>query len=598
MSKNNWSRQRLDDLRNELKALHLDGIIIPRVDEFQGEYVPPSSERLAWITAFTGSAGTAVILADKAVLFTDGRYTLQAGEECDGSLFDVCHAIDCPLTDWLSDHLSAGQKIGFDARLTSSHQQAGLSRACKKAGGELIPLEENPIDKIWQDRPDPPTALAVPYDETLAGQTSADKRQDIAKAIAAEGQDAVVLTAGDSVNWLLNIRGADVPFTPFVLAHAILHKDATVDLFLDPDKTSPQLKDHLGPAVRIHPPGIILSALDRLGTDKQVIGIDPAVTPYAFVERLKAKGATLSPSDDPCQLPKACKTAAEIKGMEAAHLRDGLALVKFLHWLDENAAGGTLTEMTAADRLEAFRRESDLLQDLSFPTISGAGPNGAIVHYRVDDGSNRPLEQDSLYLVDSGGQYLDGTTDVTRTIAIGKPPADAVRHFTLVLKGHIALSRAIFPVGTTGTQLDILARHALWQAGLDYDHGTGHGVGAYLSVHEGPQRISKAASKVALQPGMILSNEPGYYKTGAYGIRIENLVRVTTVPTPTDGDRDMLGFIPLTLAPIDKRLIDPSLLTPDETRWLDDYHKTVFEKLAPQLGGGCRDWLQQATAPL
>ncbi|WP_417517200.1 aminopeptidase P family protein [Minwuia sp.] len=584
---------RVEALRAELSKRGVDGFIIPRNDEHFGEWVPASAERLAWLTGFTGSAGMAIVLHDRASIYIDGRYTLQVRDQVDTGIFETRHVSDEPATAWLREALSKGQKLAFDPWL---HTEAGLKRlgaAAGAAGAELYALDSNPVDAIWEDRPAPPTEPVVPHDVKFAGVPHDRKRAEIAESLRDQGHDAAVLTLPESIAWLLNIRGSDVPRTPLPLSFAILHADATVDLYIAPAKLSSETRTHLGPDVSLHAPEDFLEGLDGL-TGKAVL-VDGATAVAAVTQRLKTADARLTMGTDPTALPKARKNATEISGTRAAHIRDGVAVTKFLAWVDAHEPG-TLDEISAADRLEQFRREDNLMRDLSFDTISGSGPNGAIVHYRVTPDTNRTLGDGELFLVDSGGQYLDGTTDITRTIAIGEPSAEMKDRFTRVLKGHIALARARFPKGTSGSQLDTLARLPLWEAGIDFDHGTGHGVGSYLSVHEGPQRISKLPSNVALEPGMIVSNEPGYYKTGAYGIRIENLVTVTEVETP-DGERPTLGFETLTQAPIDLRLVDLSLMDETERDWLNSYHAGVREKLAP-LAGDAATWLEDATRPV
>jgi Xaa-Pro aminopeptidase len=586
---------RLTALRHELAAQSLDGFLIPRADEHQGEYVPARASRLHWLTGFTGSAGMAVVLQDRAAIFVDGRYTLQVRQQVDMTLFEALHLIDQPPAEWLPGAVKSGARIGFDPWLHTMDQTERMRTALTGAGAELIPLTVNPLDSVWQNQPPAPLGPVRIQPDDLAGRSSADKRADLAASLNRQMTDTVVLTNPDSLAWLLNIRGCDVPRTPFALGFALLHRDGTVDLAMDSRKILPETRRHLGNGVRLHPPAAFLTLLDGQ-KDRRVL-VDPVWTAAVIADRLSAAGATLVRGADPCLLPKACKNPVEIAGSTAAHVRDGAAMVEFLHWLDDAAADGSLTEIAASDRLEACRRATGKLRDLSFDSISGAGPNGAIVHYRASPATERRLTPGELYLIDSGGQYQDGTTDITRTIAIGTPSAEQIRHVTLVLKGHIALSTAIFPVGTTGSQLDVLARLPLWQAGLDYDHGTGHGVGSYLSVHEGPHRVSKAPNSIALRPGMILSNEPGYYKTGAYGIRIENLVHV--IPVSVAGaERQMLGFETLTLAPIDRRLIAADLLTPDERDWLNRYHARVRDTLTPLVSKTAAVWLAAATAPL
>jgi len=604
----NAARASLDDaetpgdpialLRDELKTRGIDGFVVPRADEHQGEYVPLCAARLAWISGFTGSAGSAVILANQAALFVDGRYTLQAATEVAGRPIEVVHLTDQTPDAWLAQTLQEGQKLGFDPKL---HTRAGAKRlaaACVKAGAELVPVTPNPLDAVWTTQPPPPIAPVVAHDIAFAGQSAAEKRTALADELAKQSVDAAVISMPDSIAWLLNLRGGDVGYSPLPLSFAVLKKDAAVDLFVDPRKLDPGLDHHLGNGVAVHPPDALGEALKALGAAGATVQADPITASEWIFQALETGGARIVEATDPCALPKAIKNQTELDGTRAAHRRDGAALTRFLRWLDTTAADGSCTEIQAANRLEDFRRAGDHFRGLSFPTISGAGPNGAIVHYRVTPETDRPLEPGSLYLVDSGAQYLDGTTDVTRTVAIGTPSDEMRDRFTRVLKGHIAIATARFPTGTTGGQLDTLARYALWQAGLDYDHGTGHGVGSYLGVHEGPQRISKAGGGIPLKPGMIVSNEPGYYKTDGYGIRIENLVTVIACDRPAGGERDLLGFETLTHAPIDRTLVDTTLLTPDEVAWLDGYHATVRTLLTPLVDGDEAAWLAKATAPL
>ncbi len=597
MDTSKGTARRLAALRAELARRRLHGFVVPRADEHQNEFVPPHAERLAWLTGFTGSAGVAVVLAEKAAIFTDGRYTLQVRREVDPALFAPLHIGETPPHDWLARELGEGQRLGFDSRLHTIDGAARLAEACRRAGADLVACEENPLDAVWDDdRPPPPTAAVEPYGAERAGRTSEAKRQDIAALLTEQRQDAAVLMAPDSIAWLLNIRGGDIPFTPLPSCMAIIHADAAVDLFLDLAKSSAALEKHLGPRVRLHDAAAFGEALAALGRRGARVRVDPAITSHWVARRLEDAGATLERAPDPCALPKARKTAEELEGARRAHRRDGAALCRFLAWLAGNAAAG-ITETQAAETLAEMRAGNDLFRGLSFPTISAAGANGAVVHYRSGPDSDRRLEPGSLYLVDSGAQYLDGTTDVTRTVAVGTPGETERRAFTLVLKGHIALATARFPKGTTGSQLDVLARQFLWRNGLDYDHGTGHGVGSYLGVHEGPQRISKAGNTVALERGMIVSNEPGYYREGAFGIRIESLVAVTA--DHQDGDeRDMLAFETLTLAPIDRSLIEPALLTEDEKAWLNAYHRRVRDDIGPLLDPDSLAWLEAATRPL
>ncbi len=586
---------RLAALRGELKKSGLDGLIVPHADEHQGEYMPARAKRLAWLTGFTGSAGLAVVLSDAAAVFVDGRYTLQVQGQVDESLYVIRHLTEEPATGWIAETLPKGAHLGYDPWLHTKRDVERWRRASEKSGATLVASDKNPIDAVWTDQPPPPLAPVVPHAIQFAGRASADKRRDLARTLAKNGLDAVVLTASESIAWLLNIRGGDVRRTPLPLSFAIVGADAGVDLFIDPRKLAPGLGEHLGDDVRPAPREAFGPALDRLGGAGKAVGLDPDTSPFWTFDRIRRAGGRIVEGADPCLLPKARKNAVELDGARAAHRRDGAAVVRFLAWLDLEAPDGRLTEIEAAEKLESLRRENDHYRGPSFDTISGAGPNGAIVHYRVGPKTNRRLEPGFLYLVDSGGQYLDGTTDVTRTIPIATPSAEMRRRFTLVLKGHIALAVARFPAGTTGPQIDTLARRPLWAEGLDYDHGTGHGVGSYLGVHEGPHRISKAPNRVALEPGMIVSNEPGYYKTGEYGIRIENLVTVVGVAAPDGADKDLLGFETLTLAPIDLRLVDAAILSADEIAWLDEYHGRVRDVLLPLLDVDTARWLARAT---
>jgi Xaa-Pro aminopeptidase len=592
-----WTAARLTAFRAELARQGLDGFVLPRGDEHQGEYVPPRAERLAWLTGFTGSAGAAIIMADRAAIFIDGRYTLQVRQQVDTALFEPRHLVDEPPHDWLAEHARKGMRIGYDSWLHTVDGLARLRGAAAEAGAELIAVERNPVDAVWENQPPDPVAPVRPHDERFAGRSAADKRAEIAAKIASAGYAAAVITAPDSLAWLLNIRGADVPHTPLPLGFAILHADGAVDLFMDRRKLVPSVIPHLGNHVKVEPRAAFGPALDRFGARARVL-VDAATGATWINDRLKKAGAEIVRGQDPCALPKACKNNVELQNTRNAHVRDGVAVTRFLAWLAAEAPGGKLTELAAAARLLEIRSAGDNFRDTSFTTISGAGANGAIVHYRATEASNARIAPDMLYLVDSGAQYLDGTTDITRTVAIGAPTPEQRDRFTRVLKGHIALATARFPKGTSGSQLDALARASLWQAGVDYDHGTGHGVGSYLSVHEGPQRISKVPNTVALLPGMIVSNEPGYYKTGAYGIRIENLVAVCELDAPAGAERPLLGFETLTLAPIDRTLVDPSLMTPSELAWLDAYHLRVRQTLMPLVDPATALWLDAVTRPI
>ncbi len=593
---------RLDALRKQLAKDGLDGFVIPISDEHMSEYVGSYAQRLEWLTGFGGSAGTAVVLADKAAIFVDGRYTLQVRDQVDGKLWSYESVPQTSVAVWLGEHAPQGARIGYDAWLHSRGWADSVAMALKPRDAKLVPVARNPVDAVWEDRPAPSLAPAVPHADAHAGKSAHEKRADVAEWLAAKGLDAAVVTALDSVAWLLNIRGSDVDRTPVALSFVIAHADGTADLFIAPEKVTANLTAHLGNAVRVQPRDAFVPALEAL--QGRTVAVDPERAVAAVFHALEGAGAKIIAITDPVILPKAIKNPVEQAGHRAAQARDGAAIARFLHWVGEEAPKGHVTELSAADRLQAFRAEGGLLKDLSFDTISGAGPNGAVVHYRVSEETSRTLEPNSVYLVDSGGQYVDGTTDITRTVWIGPdaPPAGIKDRFTRVLKGHIALARAVFPKGTAGSQLDSFARQFLWNAGLDYAHGTGHGVGSFLSVHEGPQRIAKAAGGQAgtgqeLLAGMILSNEPGYYKTGEYGIRIENLVLVERREI-AGAEGDFFGFETLTFAPIDRTLVDVALLTPEERAWFDGYHQQVRAVLAPQLMGADLMWLEAACAPL
>ena len=584
-------------IREAMAQQGLDGFLVPHEDEHQNEYLPAANDRLAWATGFTGSAGAAVILKDKAAVFVDGRYTLQVRDQVDAGLFEIRDLVEGGVPAYLETATAQGQKIGYDPRLHSPDALARLKEAAAKAGANLVAVNDNPLDRAWgQARPAQPTAPVVPHPAEFSGEESNAKRARVGQAVAARGGDAAVLTAPSTIAWLFNVRGGDVIRSPLPLGQAILNKDGTARLFLDPAKVTPDLPAWLGNQVRLETPDDLPAALAEL-KGKSVV-VDPAQSSAWYFDTLAEAGATVIRADDPCALPRACKNAVEIQGSRNAHIRDGAALTRFLHWVATEGQLNPPDEITAVTRLEGFREATGALKDLSFDTIAGAASNGAIVHYRPTERLNKRTEAGSLLLIDSGAQYLDGTTDVTRTVAIGEPTAEMRERFTLVLKGHLALAGIRFPAGTTGSALDILARHALWMHGLDYDHGTGHGVGSYLGVHEGPQRIAKAPNAVALRPGMILSNEPGYYKEGGYGIRIENLQVVTEAAQIPGGERPMLGFETLTLAPIDRRLIDRDLLSPDERAQLDAYHARVRDVIGPLVDPDVRSWLTDATAPI
>lgn len=589
------SMDRINRLRSLLPELRVDAVLVPRADEHQGEYVPASAERLKWLTGFSGSAGIAAITRRAGALFVDGRYTVQARSQVSKEL-EILQVPEARLSDWLRQKLRPGAAVGFDPRLHTVSEIERLTEALADRNVKLKPLARNPVDRIWgAERPPAPMGKVRPHPLKYAGRAAEDKIAEIQKALKADGQDAVVLTLPDSIAWLFNIRGSDVQHNPVALAFAIVPAQGKPELFIAQEKLDAEAKAHLAFA-RISEPEALGAKLGQLKAAGKRVRLDPNTASW-WIARQLGGPQRIARAQDPCILPKARKNEVEIKGARAAHLRDGAAVVRFLAWLDREAPGGRLDEITAARKLEEFRAETKALLDISFDTISASGPNGAIVHYRVTEATNRRLKSGELYLVDSGGQYLDGTTDITRTIAIGRPSAEMRERYTLVLKGHITIATARFPRGTRGIDLDAFARRALWEKGLDYDHGTGHGVGSYLSVHEGPQSISRRGMAV-LEPGMIISNEPGYYKEGAYGIRLENLVLVTKPEKVPGGDREMMSFETLTLAPFDRRLIKVDLLTPAEITWVDDYHARVRQMLAPQLNAEDRSWLEAATAPL
>ena len=583
---------RLAALRKVLTREGLAGFIVPRADAHQGEYVAASDMRLAWLTGFTGSAGFCIALQDKAGVFIDGRYTLQVRDQVDLKCFTPVPWPDTQPADWLLENLTGGGVIGFDPWL---HTAGEIAKIEKRLAGSNITLRRcaNLVDEIWQDRPAPPRELMVPYPADLAGKTHAQKRAEIAAGLRKQGRRAAVITLPDSIAWLLNTRGTDLGQTPVALAFAILGDDGHVSLFMDPAKADDTLRDHLGNAVSISPPEAFAPALEALSGP---VLVDANSAPLWVSDRLKSAGISIENARDPVVLPKAVKNPVEIDSTRHAHLRDGAAMAEFLCWIDSLGDDPQVSEIEVAQKLESIRAASGELRNISFDTICGSGPNGAIVHYRVNTDSNRQIVNGDVLLVDSGAQYLDGTTDITRTMAIGTPPQEAIHAFTLVLKGMIAISRQRFPNGLSGRDLDPLARMALWSEGMDYDHGTGHGVGVFLSVHEGPQRISRI-SEEKLQAGMILSNEPGYYREGAFGIRIENLIVVQQAAALGD-KRDMLEFETLTWAPIDRRMIDVNLLTTAERDWLNDYHTETLTKIAPLCSPEVAAWLKQACAPL
>lgn len=597
---------RLAALREELKRRGLDGFVVPISDEHMSEYIGGYAQRLAWLTGFGGSAGSAVVLADKAAMFVDGRYTIQVREQVDGNLYDYCLVPKVSMGRWIADNAPAGAKIGFDPWLHTKGWADQVGKALARKGSELVAVESNPVDSVWDDQPEPSTAPALVHADEHAGRSSAEKRAEVADWLKREGYDAAVVSALDSIAWLLNIRGTDVERTPVALSYLIAHSDGTAELFIAPEKVTPELEKHLGNAVTIRARSEFDGALSAM--KGKTVSVDPDFGVAAIFRLLEEGGATPVAERDPVILPKAIKNPVEQEGHRKAQERDGAAVARFLHWLSVAAPQGGETELSAAAKLQEFRQATGLLKDNSFDTISAAGPHAAIPHYRVDEDSNLPIEPGSVFLCDSGGQYLDGTTDITRTVWIGTPDGSAAPsaeqkdRFTRVLKGHIAIDRAVFPQGTNGSQLDAFARQFLWQAGVDYGHGTGHGVGSFLGVHEGPQRIAKSSGGQAgtgqeLFAGMILSNEPGYYKGGEYGIRIENLV-LTVKREIEGGEGEWLGFEPLTFVPIDRTLVDRALLTEDEIAWWNDYHAKTRAILAPQLEGEVLAWLEEACRPL
>ncbi len=580
----------LIDLREELARRGLDGFIVPRADEHLGEYVPAGAERLAWLTGFTGSAGLAIVLAARAALFTDGRYVLQAAAQTDPAAWEQRHITEQPPTAWLQE-AAPGARIGYDPWLLPEE----TVQRFVDAGVTMVPTATNPLDAVWPDRPPPPLEPAVPHPAAFTGRTSQHKREDIGAALRAAKQDAAVLTDPASVAWLLNIRGSDVPFTPFALGFAVVEADASVALFMDGRKLPEATRTWLGNGVAVQPREALPAALSEFAGKR--VRVDPANSPAWFAQTLRAAGATVVAGPDPVLLPKACKNATEQQGARDVHTRDAAAVVRFLHWL--TGAAGHETELSAAAKLLAFRQALPGFRGESFSAISGAGEHGAIMHYRVSPETDRPIRTDELYLIDSGAQFPEGTTDVTRTVwtGPGTPPDELRDRFTRVLKGHIAIATLRFPQGISGAHIDGFARQALWQAGLDFDHGTGHGVGSYLSVHEGPVSISRAAKPVPLAPGMLLSNEPGFYAPGQFGIRLENLVLVQPADLPL-ATKPFLHFETITLAPFDRRMIAPDLMTPVEIAWLDAYHARVLTEIGPALPGDVRDWLAMACRPL
>ncbi|WP_108681068.1 aminopeptidase P family protein [Methyloceanibacter sp. wino2] len=592
------SGERVKALLRELKQRQLKGFLVPHSDQHQNEFLPPSEERLAWLTGFTGSAGVAVVTDKGSALFVDGRYILQAPKQVDTDIFEVLQIPKAKPSEWLKETLARGNRLGYDPKLHTIREIERLTKTLSAAGIRLTPVDENSIDKIWgKDRPSPSRAEIFMQPMELAGKGSGEKLMQVQMDLVEAEHDAVLLTAPDSICWLFNFRGGDIKHTPVALAYAIVPAKGRPTLFIDPQKVSESVRIALKPFTEIAAPDALDEALTELAKSGAKIRLDPGSASMRFASVLQAGGAKHVSGNDPCTMPKAIKTEAEQAGARAAHVRDGAAMARFLAWLDEVAETGRVDEVSAAMKLEDFRRETGQLKDISFDTIAASGPHGAVVHYRPTTESKRVLDKNSLFLIDSGGQYADGTTDVTRTVAVGQPTAAMKRHYSLVLRSHIAIAAARFPAGSRGQDLDPFARGPLWAAGLDFDHGTGHGVGSYLSVHEGPQRISRLGTE-ELEPGMILSNEPGYYREGQYGIRLENLILVTPAEDIEGGERKMLGFETLTLVPFDRRLIDPKQFMPWELAWLNDYHARVREKIEPLIASEDRPWLRHATAPI
>jgi Xaa-Pro aminopeptidase len=587
---------RLAAFREELARRKLTGFVIPRADQQQNEYVAPSEERLAWLAGFTGSAGMAAVLTKAAAVFVDGRYTLQAAKQVDGKAWNIEPLVDPPPESWLEKHLVAGDRLGFDPWLHTSTAAERLAAACAKAGAELVAVEGNPLDSVWTERPAPPLGPVAVHGAQFSGEVEAEKLGRIRGEIARLGADALVLSDSHAVAWTFNIRGADVSHTPLPLSYALVPKDGRPTVFIASPKLSNSARDHLEQNADVREPDALTPQLTELAQRGASIALDSATAADALSRLIASAGGKVVRGNDPVALLKAVKNATEIEGTRAAHRRDAVALARFLSWIDREAPSGALTEIDAVEALETFRRDTGALKDVSFPTIAGTGANGAIVHYRVTRKTNRRIMPGDLLLIDSGAQYEDGTTDVTRTIAIGEPTGEMRDRFTRVLRGHIAIARATFPDGTTGAQLDTLARQFLWQAGIDFEHGTGHGVGHYLSVHEGPARISKLGT-TPLKRGMILSNEPGYYKPEAFGIRIENLELVIAAGI-AGAEKPMNRFETLTLAPIDRRLIDLKMIGATELAWLNDYHARVRREVRPHVDEATRLWLEAATEPL
>ncbi|NNU15293.1 aminopeptidase P family protein [Parvularcula sp. ZS-1/3] len=598
VSDRTFASRHLPLLREKLEARDLDGLIVPHEDEYLNEYLPDHTERLMWLTGFSGSAGSAIVLTKKAAAFSDGRYAIQLPQQVDADHFELLMTHDVTPEEWLRENAEPGSTIGYDPLLFSLSALEGFEKVAKKKGFTLKAVSPNPIDEAWHGRPDAPTAEVYAHPLKFAGEDHAAKLKRIGEDVREAGADAALLTSPSSIAWLFNVRGGDVHAAPLPLGRGIIHADGTGELFLDPRKVTAELRAHLGEHVMLFDETAVDERLTALGKEGKSVLIDRGLTPVHFISVVTEAGGHVVKGEDPVSLPRAIKNETEIEGSRRAHIRDGAAVTRFLHWLHDEADSGDISEINTAEKLENFRRETGVLKDISFDTITGSGPHGAMAHYRVSTETDRKLQPGELYLVDSGGQYEDGTTDITRVVAVGAPTREMRERYTLVLKGHIGLALARFPKGTSGHALDCLARLPLWKAGFDYDHGTGHGVGSFLSVHEGPQKISKHAIAQPLVPGMICSNEPGYYKAENYGIRIENLI-VVTEATPIDGgERPMIAFENLTLAPLERELINPDMLTEEEIRWVDDYHAEVKAKISSQLPKEDAEWLAERCQPL
>lgn len=594
----NDSRRKCEDVRRVLEGQGLGGFIIPRTDEFQGEYIPACAERLKWLTGFTGSAGTAVVLADRAVALSDGRYTLQLRQQVDAGVFECEDSTKISPEQWIVKNASPGSRIGYDPRLHTSADLKRWQAAVKGSSIEFVPVSDNLIDAVWRDRPPSNLTPVEIFPEEIAGRSAADKRAGIAAAITKAGAYAAIIASPESVAWMLNVRARDVPHTPLPLSYMAVHADGTVDWFIDPARIGPDVMKSLGSSVHVRPTADLGPVLTALGAAAKAAGkpvlADPQRTPLHLTRLIEATGAAVQEGEDPCLIPRACKNQFEQDAIIRAHIRDGVAVTRFLHWLSREAPRGALTELSVEEKLCEFRRADPHYRDDSFSTIAGWAGHGAIVHYRATAATNATIKPPGILLIDSGAQYDDGTTDITRTVTLGDPVPEVRENFTRVLKGHIAVATARIPEGTTGVAVDAFARRALWDAGLDYDHGTGHGVGCYLSVHEPAASISKKGM-TPFRAGMLISNEPGYYKEGAYGIRIENLVLVRAAK---DTQAKMLEFETVTLAPIDRRLIVPELLEARERAWIDAYHERVYQTLSPHLEPDVARWLRQETLPL